>query len=211
MVPAASIIVWLSLSCLLTYVLIAFYINLRLNYHSYYYYYPDPKKYSSVRKENPKPNFSMTEHHLIWATLLEMMLHIAYWSFAYHVRDTLSLYTFELQIIYSLLTFVPLLTSLQFYFSYLEKSESTRQKLSLAFSGILLLYIASCAVINSEYISDSKEGFRIPALVLNSCLLIMAILITISACRNVYTNVMVFRKYKKRINSQMQEIDYYQE
>ena len=56
MVPAASIIVWLSLSCLLTYVLIAFYVNLRLNYHSYYYYYPDPKKYSKQDAAFMMPN-----------------------------------------------------------------------------------------------------------------------------------------------------------
>ena len=63
--------------------------------------------------------------------------------------------------------------------------------------------MTSCAVINSEYISNKKETFRIPALVLNSTLLIMAILITISGCKNVYTTVMMFRKYKKRVNNQM--------
>ena len=119
LVSTASIIIWLSLSCLLTYVVIAFYTNLRLNYYDIYYDYSDRSKYS-VRKANPPPNFSWTESHLIWIALIETILHITYWSFFYHVRDTLPLYTFELQIIYCLLTFVPLLQSLQFNFSFLD-------------------------------------------------------------------------------------------
>jgi hypothetical protein len=112
LVSTASIIIWLSLSCLLTYVVIAFYTNLRLNYYDIYYDYSDRSKYSGVRKANPPPNFSWTESHLIWIALIETIMHITYWSFVYHVRDTLPLYTFELQIIYCLLTFVPLLQSL---------------------------------------------------------------------------------------------------
>ena len=202
LVSTASIIIWLSLSCLLTYTVIAFYTNLRFNYYEIYYDYSDRTKYSGVRKQNPPPHFSWTESYLIWIALIETMLHITFWSFVYHVRETLPLYTFELQIIYCLLTFIPLLNSLQFNFSFMENREQGNKR-SLIFSGLLILYLSACAVINSEYIANKKETFRIPSLVLNASLLLMTLLITFIACKNAYNTVMTIRKYKKYIDNRL--------
>ncbi len=102
-------------------------------------------------------------------------------------------------IIYCILTFVPVLTSLQLFFSYREKKE-TRQKLALIFSSLVTLFMIACAVINSEYIAKNNDDFRIPALVLNALMIGIALFFTIMACKNNYNNMMIFRKYKKYIN-----------
>ena len=119
-ISSGLIILWLSLSCILPYGLIVIYANLRFNYYNVHYDYSNWRA-PAVRSDVPPPKFSWTEHHLVWIALFESFLHIAYWSLAYHVRETLEFYTFEMMILYSLMTFLPLLTSLQFVFCYLQK------------------------------------------------------------------------------------------
>ena len=113
-------------------------------------------------------------------------------------------------IIYCILTFVPVLTSFQLFFSFRETKE-TRQKLALIFSSLVTLFMIACAVVNSEYIVKNNGNFRIPALVLNALMIGIALFCTIIASKNNYNSLMVFRKIKKYIGQQLQEVAFEKE